>query len=196
MQKRCRNVIQNETYVVTILAVVLCGCTNAEAPRRSQKSSLESPLTVCEVLRDPPRYRGKLVSVTGIYWDGLRETCREPFVTGNRTWPTALNLVDTGFPASSEETVAFKTDEKSWRDLEELALREAKAGHREEIWATVTGVLRAPQSYIREDGRVVGGYGHLAVFPAELVVERILGTTIKPTPTYDYGALLRRPPSQ
>jgi hypothetical protein len=196
MKKRRRNVILNEACAVTFFAVALCACTNAEAPQRSQKDRIEAPVTVCEVLKDPPRYRGKLVRVTGVYWNGLRESCREPLVTGNHTWPSALNLADTDFPASANETVSFRTDQKSWKDLEEIVLREAKAGQHEEICVTLVGVLRAPQSYIRENGQIVGGYGHLGVFPAELVVERVSGVTIKSNPTYDYGELVRRPRSQ
>jgi hypothetical protein len=151
------------------------------------------PLTVCGLLKDLPSYRGKLVVVTGIYWDGLRQHCPEALVTGGHPWPSALSLVDSHFPAGGDEAAGFETDHKSWADLEALVLREARAGHREEIWVTVIGQIRAPTSFVRGDGQVVGGYGHLGVLPGQLVLKRLVSTSIKPVPTYDYGELLRHP---
>jgi hypothetical protein len=95
------------------------------------------------------------------------------------------------FNAGHANCSTIQTDQKSWDELDALVLREAKAGHREEVWVTVVGLFQAPQAYILEDGHVVGGYGHIAVFPAELVVERVLGTIIRRTRTYDYRELLR-----
>src|SRR4051794_38134957 len=60
-----------------------------------------------------------------------------------------------------EEAIDFTTDQNTWDELGKLVIKEGPAGHREEIWATFTGVLRAPKSYIMAEGRVVGGYGHL-----------------------------------
>jgi hypothetical protein len=55
----------------------------------------------------------------------------------------------------------------------------------------MSGEVRAPKEYIRKDGSVTGGYGHLGVFPAELVVERVSEISVVPTPTFDYAELLR-----
>ena len=66
-----------------------------------------------------------------------------------------------------------------------------KQGLDEEIWVTVVGMLRAPESYVRKDGQVVGGYGHLGGYPAQLVVKTVVNIAIKERPTYDYRELLR-----
>ena len=83
----------------------------------------------------------------------------------------------------------FKTDHESWDTLDRLVIREGKAGRREEIWATMTGELRAIEIF--KDGRVIGGYGHLGAFAAELVVHRVFDVEIKANPTYDYRTMLR-----
>jgi hypothetical protein len=91
----------------------------------------------------------------------------------------------------ASEAVQFQTDIRSWDRLDAVVLREAKARRREEIWVTVTGLVRAPEKYVREGGRIAAGYGHLGIFPAEIVVQQIRDVVVKPTPTYDYGALVR-----
>jgi len=160
--------------------------------QHSEKPASLQPISICDLLQSVRSYRGKTVTVRGIYWSGLRQTCTQPFSTSDHTWPSAINLVDSDYVAGTEESVPFKTDRESWDKLDEIAIREGKAGRREEIWVTVTGRLRAPEAYIRKDGRVRGGYGHLGVYPAELVVERVSDVEIRPTPTYDYKAILRR----
>jgi len=191
MRRRSKHVIPSELIMVALLATISSVWTSAQPPERLEVTDGANPLTVCDVLKEPSRYRGRLVTVTGIFWAGLRQSCPEPFVTREHTWPSALNLAHSQLPASAEDAVSFKTDEKSWDDLLELVRREGKARRHEEIWVTITGQIRAPAGYIRKDGQIVGGYGHLGVFPAELVVKRILGTSIKSNPTYDYGELLR-----
>jgi hypothetical protein len=118
-------------------------------------------------------------------WNGVRQACPEPFVIRDRAWPSALNLVGSDLAVKLRQPIPFKTDLQSWDTLNKLVIREAKANHREEIWVTISGKLNA--IHIRADGQVTGGYGHLGIFPAEMVLERIQDMTIKATPTYDYS---------
>jgi hypothetical protein len=190
MRRRWRSAILNKGWAVALALAAADGHVTAHA-QKAEDSTGRQPVTICELLKNVQAYRGKVVAVRGIYWYGLRQSCAEPLVTGGHAWPSALNLVDTAAARSEAETPAFKTDRSSWDRLDELVVREAKAGQREEIWATVVGFVRAPVTYIR-DGKVVGGYGHLGAFPAELVVEHISDVSIMPAPTYDYRELLRR----
>lgn len=176
----------------TSIIGLLTSCSGAQVARRSEKTEDAQAISICDLLQSVRSYRGKTVTVRGIYWSGLRQACTEPFSTGDHTWPSAINLVDSDYVAGTEDSVRFKTDCGSWDRLDEIAIREGRAGRREEIWVTMTGKLRAPQAYIRKDGRVVGGYGHLGVFPAELVVERVFDVEIRPNPTYNYKEILRR----
>jgi hypothetical protein len=104
----------------------------------------------------------------------------------------ALDLVDSGQESVGQAEPVFRTDRRSLDALDRLVIGEARARKREEIWATITGEIRAPEAYTRTDGRTVGGYGHLGVYPAEIVVERIVKTEIVPNPTYDYSEVLQK----
>jgi len=75
-------------------------------------------------------------------------------------------MVRSEFPAAPGEVAAFTTDSKSWDQMEQLVQREARAGWRGEIWVTVVGMIRAPESYVGKNGQMVGGYGHLGGYPA------------------------------
>jgi hypothetical protein len=150
------------------------------------------PVSVCQLFENLEPNSGRMIAVRGIYWYGLRQSCSRAFITGDHKWPSALNLVDSEYAKANGMPVPFKTDDHSWRKLDGVVINEAATGRKEEIWVTVVGQLRAPRAYVRGDGRVVGGYGHLGVFPAELVVHRILDIAVDSTPTYDYREMVRR----
>jgi hypothetical protein len=178
--------------MISIAVGIHCACSNAQFKSTSKQPPAQAIISICDLFKDLTRYRGELVTVRGIYWHGLRQPCPDSFVTLDHKWPSALNLVDSDLVATQGQNVPFKTDRKSWDVLDEITLREIREGRHEEIWVTAVGKLRTPEGYIRDDGRVAGGYGHLGVFPAELVVQRVFDIEIKATPTYDYG-LMRAP---
>lgn len=184
MQKHLPRVTQNRCLVV-ITTVALAGCGNAQRTGVVDVKPA-TRVSVCEILKNFEKYRNKEVDAIGVYWFGLRESCPEPFITGDRKWPAALHLVDAGATAGSDMSVRFETDRKSWDDLQLLAVREGKAGKREEIWTIIRGEVRVPDKYVRADGSVFGGYGHMGAFPAELVIRRVLEVSIKSNATYDY----------
>lgn len=175
-------------------AAAMGGCSSPSRPAGYPAGHRVPPaVTVCELLKNVLSYRDKLIAVRGIYWYGLRQSCSEQFVTGTHVWPTALNFWYSDDAAKNRLDTSSEVNLKGWGELEATVKREAKAGHREEIWVTLIGMLRAPESYIRTDGQIVGGYGHLGGFPAEVVVESVSDIEIKPVPTYDYAELLRHP---
>jgi hypothetical protein len=189
MRRHYRSAIRNRGCAVALLLAGFCGCSReAGAPAR-QPATARRPITVCELLKNPLAYRGKMVTVVGIYWYGLRQSCAEPLVTAGHTWPSAIAMVDSDFPAAYGEPVPFRTDTKSWDRLYKRVREEAAMERREEIWVTAVGLLQAPASYVNSRGQVVVGY--LGVFPAQLVVKRIVGISIRSNPTYDYRELLR-----
>jgi len=181
--------IQNNSAVVTIVLAILglsCVRPDSQVARVSQTSEM-APITVCDLLSNAPSYQGKIVAVRGIYWDGLRQTCPDSIVA-HSGWPNAVNL-STSALAGPYEPVPFETDQASWDRLDEILLREARASRREEVWFTAVGRFRSVD--FQKDRLTVGGYGHLNVLPAELVVKQISDITIDPKPTYDYREVLR-----
>ena len=135
-------------------------------------------LTVCQVLQNPPSYRGKIVRVTGTYSFGLRGCCERPLKVGAHEWPSALSVVGTDFP-SFGFPAPFKTDDRSWDQLNLVLAEQTRAHSKTEVVATILGMIRAPKSYMRSNGQIVGCYGHLGVFPAELVVKRVVKISTK-----------------
>ena len=132
--------------------------------------------------------QGYVVYRDGVYLGSpLTPSWLDQTVTGG--WPSAIYVVDSQWAQNEKQPVPFETDQKSWDALVRVVRREGDAHHREEIWVTVEGELRAPPRYVREDGQVTGAYG-FSMFPAEVIVKRFVATTIKPDPTYDYSELV------
>jgi DDE superfamily endonuclease len=129
-----------------------------------QPPSYNTVMTVCQLSRDFTAYRNRIVAVRGIYFDGLRQECPQTCATG--PWPSFVNLV--GSDAAGDAI---------WVELakaERTAEHEAKQGRRVEVWVTARGKLNASErrSPIGPCDRIVNsGFGHLGVFPAQIVAE-------------------------
>ena len=122
------------------------------------------------------------MTIRGIYFFDLRETCGDEVVIGNRTWPSIIQPLNS-YRAGIQTN--FTTDFGSLKALDELTWREAQARKREEIWVRISGTLgrSAP-------GAVARGFGHSGRFPAALFVKQVLSVEIKRNPSYNYGDLL------
>lgn len=169
------------------------GCTSGQRTPPGQEKEPLKTLTVCELFKDLPAYQNKMVSVRGIYYFGLRqEGCPNQFVSGNRTWPTALAMVGSDVTAPGDRPVAFTTQQESWGELSRLVIRLGEEGRQAEVWVTVVGQLRGPYRTARAGKVSAGFYGNQGVYPAELVVKRVTDIEVKPTPTYDYRKILPR----
>jgi len=77
-----KGMIRRWAYLALAMLVPLDGIPNTE------KSAV---LSVCDLSKDLPRYRGKLVTVRGVYYYGLRQSdCPQKCDTG--LWPSFLDL--------------------------------------------------------------------------------------------------------
>jgi hypothetical protein len=89
-----------------------------------------------------------------------------------------------------------------WVELtqaERTAEHEAKQGRRVEVWVTARGKLNASErrSPIGPCDRIVNsGFGHLGVFPAQIVAETFHDVQVIPRSDspYDYGPIYRGAP--
>jgi len=149
---------------------------------RTQSQTSPSPMSVCDLSKDFSAYRNQVVTVRGVYYYGLRQTCPQKCADG--PWPSFITLEA---PAGSD---VFNALGKVQNSVE----LEAKKGKRFEIWVTVTGrldtMLRSPCERAASKYR---GYGHLGVFPAMLTVQSITDIDVKENPKseYDYANLYR-----
>lgn len=186
MQRPLSNAIRNSSWAVILASTVSLYAPPADLEARD---SDPVPISVCDLFKNIAGYRNQLVTVRGVYWFGLRQSCKAPFITQGHSWPLALNLVGST-SASDSASVPFVTDDIAWDKLDLSAIALAKAGRKAELWVTVVGLLRAPASYFRGGA---GGYGHLNVFPAELVIKTVRNIVTIQRPTYDYGRLIKTP---
>jgi hypothetical protein len=144
-------------------------------------------MSVCDLSRNFPAHRNKVVTVRGVYYYGLRQECPQKCAGG--LWPSFLDL-------EGGAVVTWSALDK----VEQTVKVEAKkTGKRFEIWVTVIGRLRtrAQHSPLGPcDKESWGhGYGHLGVFPAQIAVENFSDIEVKVNPQspYDYNNMYRGP---
>jgi hypothetical protein len=147
-------------------------------------------ISVCEALQDFQNYDGKLVTIRGIYFFDLRDTCGSEVIIGNRTWPSIIQPLNS-YRAGVHGN--FTTDFGSLKALDALTWREAQAHKREEIWVRISGTLQVVDVRKNAPGGVARGFGHSGSFPAALFVKQVLSVEIKPNPSHNYGDLLLDP---
>ncbi len=138
-------------------------------------------MSVCELSKDFPAFRDKVVMVRGVYYYGLRQECPQKCTSG--LWPSFINVEGADDATSADLAKA-----------EREAEGEAKAtGKRFEIWVTVVGRLRTRAKssplgpcYRKRWGL---GYGHLNVFPAQITVESFRNIEVQANQDspYDYA---------
>jgi hypothetical protein len=87
-------------------------------------------MSVCDLSKDFPSFRDKVVTVRGVYYYGLRQECAQKCTNG--LWPSFIELEGGG--------------DSAWAALahsdEEVEARAKQTGNRFEIWVTVVGRLR------------------------------------------------------
>jgi hypothetical protein len=141
---------------------------------------------VCELSRDFPAWRDRLVSVRGVYYNGLQQRCSASCATS--PWPSSLWLVGDGGESGRVLLKAVR--------IAELG---ANRGNRVEVWVTGTGRLRtmarrSPAGPCDAIGSGLYGYGHLGAWPAELDIERFEDIQLRrdATSPYDYTNFTHR----
>jgi hypothetical protein len=175
--------------IAALLAVVMAGC--------SRQSHTPVVISVCDLSRDFSAYNGKIIAVRGVYFSGLRQNCPESCATG--PWPSFVDLVGTDNRLPGEPPFGFTDADGTWVSVDSaqrIAEREAKQGRRVEVWLTVTGRLCASayRSPVGPCDRVVNsGWGHLGIFPAQMVVKTFSQIEVVPNPhsPYDYSKIFR-----
>jgi hypothetical protein len=153
---------------VLLLLAVLIISSSTLVPTGAIKS-------VCELSKDFPRFRDKVVAVRGVYYYGLRqEECPQKCTEG--LWPSFINL-------DGDSDATWTALAKTTADVETKA---KQTGTRFEIWVTAVGRLqtRAKHSSLGPcDRKSWGlGYGHLNGFPAQIMVESFRDIEVRVNP--------------
>ena len=127
--------------------------------------------------------------MTKYTWAPVLKGLPEMPPTGEFVWPTAVDLKPASFVEEGERPVDFKTDEAAVHDvLATVTNQQAKLnftpGLKPEVRVTVMGRLRLKAHYEIAKGAdgapIGGGYGHLDVYPAQLVVKTMYDPVVQP----------------
>jgi hypothetical protein len=157
-----------------IWLIIICKAAFGEAPES---------FTVCEILRNLPKYADKDVEIKGewiqtYHGTTVRATCAEQLRTGDHLWPNAIWVQ---FPWLEEENPVDFTADKD--GLQRARNEGRKSSPDDVVLATFIGRLQARerlQVTRRKDGTtVVNGFGHLNAYPAQLVVRSITRVTVR-----------------
>ncbi len=143
------------------------------------ESGEAKPMTVCQLLKNLDRYRGKVVVVRGV-WTYSREVtalyaedCGKSIRYRGLQWPPAFDVVTPEAADPESGPVAFKADASSLTKLAAI-YKEHPAKPTMKVEATVVGLLVVRNSYVvshpdRQDHG--GGFGAFGLFPAQIVVK-------------------------
>jgi len=154
----------------------------------AQPADSPSVMSVCELSRDYPAFRNEMVTVRGVYYYGLRQECQQK--CAGDLWPSFINLEGGKEGVGNELAKTLQSVEN-----------DAKAtGKRFEIWVTVVGRLQTRAKHSRhgpcdKESWGLPGYGHLGVFPAQIIVEsfRAIEVKVNPQSPYDYANMYHGP---
>jgi len=162
--------------------------------RALAQSTGSKALTVCEVFQDLQANSGRMIEVRGELLTGRRtfalrqKDCPTKLRTGDLEWPTAIDLAAAG-SIQLDSPAAFSLDEKAVAAMDKLLcfLHESTASELGVgITATFVGELRTREVYRAKsapDGTPYGGgFGHLGVYPAQLVYRTVKDIVIRQKP--------------
>ena len=178
-----------------VLLVALAATCGAQTPPSQPRL-----WSICELFEDLVSHAGRVVTVRGLLEGrlALGGRCQSKFVTrylafpglpgvtpdltAEYVWPTAINLTYSTNRSEGESPVTFSTDTDSIdRTIEYIGkqrrteFKNAKSDL--DALVTVIGMLRVRSHYdigpLPNGTMRGGGYGHLSIYPAELVILRM-----------------------
>ena len=141
------------------------------------------PLTVCEVLEDLQKYRGKIIQVRG-RWNGpeLEGRACAPLKTGEYVWPSGVVIELPSW--AREEPATWTLDQEAYNQAYRKYLQAIE--HTTEVLVTFTGRLDAREEGLQiifrhPDGDVItNGYGSNNAYPAQLVIVTVKDVVPEP----------------
>ncbi len=162
--------------------------------------------SICELFEDLASHAGKLVAVRGLLEGSLAlgGRCQSKFVTrylafpglpgvlpeltAEYVWPTAINLTYSTNRSEGESPVTFSSDIDSVNRTIEYIVKQRRTQFNNAksdtgALVTVIGMLRVRSYYVigpLPSGTIAaGGYGHLSIYPAELVILRMFDPVVE-----------------
>jgi len=183
---------------IPVLLVAFAATCGAQTPPPQPRRS-----SICELFDDLASHAGKVVAVRGLLYQGgeifaLGGRCQSKFVTrylafpglpgvtpdltAEYVWPTAINLTYSTNRSEGGSPITFSTDTDSVDRTIEYIVKQHRTEFKNaklntDVLVTVIGMLRVRSHYDigpLPNGTMRGsGYGHLSIYPAELVILRM-----------------------
>ena len=182
-------------YMSMFLRIVASGFLAVMAARVLASDDVPV-LKVCEVLNNRTVYNGKSIIVVGEYhsWNEgavLDDVCHSKLVTDGHEWPTSIWLAD-----DAEQVAAPPSNLPDYRqhaakilanlpELKRTKLQVVVNCHYSGVWAAVYGHFETKDSFsvVWAPDRQIG-FGHLAMYPAQLVWPRKTFWCLVPSDKY------------
>jgi len=160
----------NAALLVTVVASV---ATEQQVPH-----SGPAVIKVCDTLQSIDKLDGSIVAVRGYYRFGMElgglygRDCPKKLILDRSQRAQAFDLA---FASTADQT---ELQRAAHRLIEEKNVREA-------IQVTVVGVIRARRADLTDiDGKKARTFGHLGVFPAQIVVRSVRDVSVIDAPEF------------
>ena len=183
---------------IPVLLVAFAATCGAQTPPSQPRL-----WSICELFEDLVSHAGRVVTVRGLLYQGkeifaLGGRCQSKFVTrylafpglpgvtpdltAEYVWPTAINLTYSTNRSEGGSPITFSTDTDSVDRTIEYIVKQHRTEFKNaklntDVLVTVIGMLRVRSHYDigpLPNGTMRGsGYGHLSIYPAELVILRM-----------------------
>ncbi len=179
--------------------IAASACFLARLSAAGQEAPGSPPLSVCEVLSDPLKYDGRIITIRdtgGATDEGAwlsSSACPGVFTTGGYRWPSMIALeVPTLAPPLRLHPVDFEYDWAAGKKFERKYRRLHRRLPDDCLRFTITGLLEtrtdwSPFKRVYPNGIwEYTGFGHLGAAPAQLImksqddVDTIPGCSAKP----------------
>lgn len=169
-----------------MLVAAIVGLVAAAALAGQTPPTVSLPaISVCEVLTNPIQWNGRLVEIRGVVDYGLRpeSICSQQFVTEGHVWPQAIDLrearegdgsIDSKWVVGSlsyDDFIRGERSSKRKRAANTTAVFIGRLITREKYTLVKTGY-----------GLLGNGFGHLGVFPVQLVVYGVKDVKVTRSP--------------
>jgi hypothetical protein len=178
-------------HLAAAMALAAASRAWGQAPPE-KRALLDAPIvTVCDVLRAPLEYDGRLVKISGRLsgtdegeWL-VGERCPKALVTHGYVWPTGLWLTAPGYRGVLH-LLDFKLGEDSARKFNRSYKRLWKRTPEQCMVSTLTGLFETRRDWsqfkrVYPNGTwAFTGFGHLGEAPGQLVIKSEDGVTVDP----------------
>jgi hypothetical protein len=160
---------------------------------RAQDKSRDAPrgaLSVCDILSDPAKYNGRLVTIRAIsegtdegWWIGAGKACTAPLITNGYSWPSIIWVQSIGGPQHTHRP-DFETDQNAVSKVDREVRRLHIDPKLDRIWLSFTGIFETREFTAKDVGNADGkwradGFGHLNSAPGQLLLKTVSGLSVE-----------------